>query len=296
MDFLFKKIILALRDLRESIDASRDQQERHHQQQQTERELPKPPIRVEAETHEREDPSGKQKPTSKRQLTVQWVIGAGTWATFAAAAIYAGLTWGMWKTAQQSLSDSQTSAEKQLTKIGQQIDKLKEANDIAIAANRPWVATINPSKGLEVDPRTDQLGRPYVQFAYVWTFKNAGHRPARMESLRNTAETYSDTCGMDPNFNKRFPGAMQLGLGSAKKPTKAILLPDSTAEAPFAAPIDAPDWPKVLRGDLLWCMYVKIEYRDVQFPEIVHHTRDCRVYYPAFRTVGNCNNEYSAAD
>lgn len=97
MDFLNRKLIAVLEgmrkeiiSLRESIDASRDQQERYNQQQQAQRELPQPSIRVDAEIHEKPDPAGKKKPSSERQLTVQRVIAVGTWCAFIAAAIYAG--------------------------------------------------------------------------------------------------------------------------------------------------------------------------------------------------------------
>jgi len=64
MDIFRKRLREEIRALRESINAIRDQQERHYQAHQAERTLAQPPIRVDAEIHEQKDPTGKKKPNS----------------------------------------------------------------------------------------------------------------------------------------------------------------------------------------------------------------------------------------
>jgi hypothetical protein len=85
MDFLNKKIIAAIHELRDevtalrkSIDFKSNQDERHYQEENDRRKLQQAPIRVEAEVHEKPDPAGKKKPSSAGQITVQWVTAIAT--------------------------------------------------------------------------------------------------------------------------------------------------------------------------------------------------------------------------
>ncbi len=99
MDFLTQQFIAAakhLRDevtaLRESIDALRDQQERHYQQQQTQKSLPQPPFRVEAEVHEQPAAQRKKRTRENLNLGIQTAVAIGSIAAFFATAYYAGIT------------------------------------------------------------------------------------------------------------------------------------------------------------------------------------------------------------
>jgi hypothetical protein len=96
MDFLNKKFIAAIDQLqeeitflRQSINASREQQQRQFEQEHAEGALPSPPIRVEAETHER--PDAERRAERNSSLRAQWITAVATIAAFIAAAVYAGI-------------------------------------------------------------------------------------------------------------------------------------------------------------------------------------------------------------
>jgi hypothetical protein len=118
MDILGKRLRDEIVALRKSIDAIRDQQERYHQEQQAQRELPHPLIGVKAEIHEEPDAERESNSYRKKTLRVQWITAFATSAAFIAAAIYAGVA-------------------------SQQLRQMRHANELAKQANEQTLKIAN---------------------------------------------------------------------------------------------------------------------------------------------------------
>jgi hypothetical protein len=149
MDVFNKRLRDEILALRKSIDAIRDQQERHYQEQQAERKLPQPPIGVETETHERPDAERESTSYRKNTLRVQWVTALATSLAFIAAAIYAGI-------ASRQLTNSQN----QLTTSQQQTALLLKQTEVLEA-----IVKANP--GMQIESGLMEFG-----------FMNIGRLPA----------------------------------------------------------------------------------------------------------------------
>jgi hypothetical protein len=79
------------RDLEKYTESIHKQVERQNQNQHAQNRLLKPPLRVNAETHETEAAQTENRSRHNRNLGVQILLTVGTWAAFAAAAYYAGI-------------------------------------------------------------------------------------------------------------------------------------------------------------------------------------------------------------
>lgn len=194
----------------------------------------------------------------------------------------------------QAASDSAESA----NKVERQLALAKQQNDIAIAANRPWVGTVpNPTEQtLNIQRVKDDRGSgTMIQFMYLWNIKNAGHRPARMESVHTTGMAYSRSCGTHPDYDKIGPGVITMPF-SPKRTSKALLVPDTTVKSLFVWPFSEADWKDITDGKKVWCTYLSIEYRDVNYSDALHHLRECRIYERITNTMLLCDNEYYEAD
>jgi hypothetical protein len=215
-------------------------------------------------------------------------------ATFAVVALYTFYARQQWKES-VSQTDMLDIGQKHTRRdAARSIDQLKASNDIAVANNRPWIATVPAGEGaLQVVATRDDVGK-YVDFGYLWQLKNAGHRPARIEQVLTTGGIYTNTCGTSPSFNKTFPGR-PTEFKSSRSST-ALLLPDSTTRSPFAAPITEADWKQVVSNKKVWCIYISLEYRDLDYPQVLHHTRECRIFFPPLQEVAACNSAYSFED
>lgn len=94
MDIFNKRLREELTSLRQSIDAIRDQQERHYQEEKAQRELPPPLGEMEPEAHQIPTEHTQENPNERDGLRIQWITAIATTLAFFAAAYYAGIAKG----------------------------------------------------------------------------------------------------------------------------------------------------------------------------------------------------------
>jgi hypothetical protein len=243
-------------------NGGRDKYERHIDGDITVRgqlEVHAPPDLVQKEDAERkDDKTHKKKEFIVSTLTLGFVI------------LYAGLT--AWQ------ASSTKSA----------VTEAQNANKIAITANRPWIGQVEGDL-------SDLIFRPQretMDIQYLWRFRNSGHRPARLTLIDETG-TWLSQCTMTPDFSEpKNPNVPEGGEASGK----GIVLPDGKFQSRFRESIPLEEWQQIMRGTLHYCVYVKLEYRDIDFPSEIHHTRDCEVLIPNVMTYSGCAIEYAYAD
>lgn len=213
--------------------------------------------------------------------------------TFAAVAIYAVITYQQWKTASRAILDAQESSDKQFAKMTEQIRALQTANAIAVAANRPWMGSVSGSEFSFQEGRDDS--GVFMSARYIWSFKNAGKRPARIEKIRTTSN-WSKTCTDNPNYNFTPPGnPLHIGMNHSH----SLEIPDATSKSVFQIGIPIKQWYMIKNSDLQFCIYSLIEYRDVGGDEsVIHRTTDCRVLsiVGGMTLFPECDNGYANAD
>jgi hypothetical protein len=249
-------------------NSGRDKYERHVDGDITVRgqlEVHAPPDLIQREETER----AKDRTHKKREFLVSLI-------TLGFVILYAGLT------AWQGCSTRSVVTEAQ------------NANKIAIAANRPWIGQIEGDlSDLDFIPRKDK-GTMDVQ--YIWRFRNSGHRPARL-TLINETETWVNQCSMTPDFIEPKDASVPEGSETGSKTGgKGVVLPDGKFQSNFRESIPIEKWQEIVRGTLHYCIYIKLEYRDIDFPNEIHHTRDCEVLMPSVMTYSGCAIEYAYAD
>lgn len=173
-----------------------------------------------------------------------------------------------------------------------QVSALKTSNALNIASNRPWVGQVE-------GPATDvifHVNDEYAYVQYIWRLRNSGHRPARITSMRTT-ESRLRECTMTPDFDQsegfNVPEDSRAGNQTGSKP---IVLPDGRGRSTWRNRIPIADWNKIKQEKIQYCIYMDIEYRDVDYPQAIHHTRDCEVLMPNAMIYTGCAIEYSHAD
>ena len=176
--------------LRQSVDAFRNQQERHYQQEQTQKELPQASLRVEAETHEAPCAEIKTTAYQKKQFWVQLVTAIATSLAFLAAAIYAGI-------AEKQLREmvfARSQVERAIKAAGRSADAAELANSDSaehfVQDERPYLGlnlTLEPPPGAKATASNkgsyiyvaDIPNDPnYVRILWSIHFKNYGKSPA----------------------------------------------------------------------------------------------------------------------
>ena len=175
----------------------------------------------------------------------------------------------------------------------------KVANEIAVEANRPWIGSIpkpgdDPTEQIRFEPRHDKDGE-FTNAKYVWFFKNAGKRPARVENIQ-TASTWEKECTENPDYTSTPPGTIRPFSGET---SKAFIVPEVTIKSLYQVPISDNIWQEIRHNDRRYCIYSLIEYRDADYPQIMHHTKDCRMLIPFPEgewTFQECRNNYPSAD
>ena len=195
----------------------------------------------------------------------------------------------------QAASDSAEAA----NKVERQLALAKQQNDIAIAANRPWIGVVpapeTDKTSHHIEAMKDESGQPFTAFMYLWHLKNAGHRPARMEQILTTGQTFANKCGNSPTFDRTIANVTTLPF-SPKRTSKALIIPDTQIKSLFGWSIPWDEWQKIANGKASWCIYIAVEYRDVDYPSMLHHTRDCRLFVAFANDMVNCDNDYFYAD
>lgn len=278
MDFLNKKIIAAidhLREvilsLRESIDSSRDQQQRQREQEHAERMVPRPLLRVEAETHERPDAEIEQRSYRDSSLRAQWITAFATTAAFIAAGFYAGI------------------AARQLRTSNQQISQMIESNKInregLESVQRAFVTflfNINP-QGV-VDSKTNKV----VQWNFSIPLINDGSTPTRNMVMH--LEAYASRDELPDNFT--FPDTSTV--------TKQLIVlgPKHTTYTGYFGRIKAEAIDAVRRGQGHLYFYGWTTYNDVFRNTPQHVTKFCyelnQFGMNAFTGAGPGNTFYTA--
>ncbi len=164
----------------------------------------------------------------------------------------------------------------------------QNANKIAIAANRPWIGQVEGDiSDLIFIPRSETM-----DIQYIWRLRNSGHRPARLTAI-NTTGTWLNQCTMTPDFGE--PKDANVPEGS-EAGSRGIMLPDGKIISRFRESIPIEIWRQIIHGTLHYCVYIRIEYRDIDFPNLAHHTRDCEVLMPDAMVYAGCAIEYAYAD
>jgi hypothetical protein len=177
------------------------------------------------------------------------------------------------------------------------------ANNIAIAANRPWIAHVpldptDPHNVQWFEPFVDDDGEPFMQARYIWNFKNAGKRPAKVERIHSTGNWYKD-CIDTPDYDFLPPKTVR---PPGPKGGQSLVLPDVTISSPLQTEIPMDKWNLIKAAKLQFCIYSIIEYRDVDYPNVLHRTTDCRVRFvlpsppEGHVTYIECANNYAKAD
>ena len=200
----------------------------------------------------------------------------------------------LWRTANQALVEGRDTNANQLAKLTEFINEAKRGNQIAIDADRPWIGTGQIQSQTKLVAATDDKGAPFIQVEYMWQFGNGGKRAARIEKVRTTGYWFN-SCTDNPNYDTPLGGHSALPR-KGKATGRGIIIPDSQFGSAFSAPVPRDKWKLVDGLRLDYCIYAYIEYRDVAYPDVVHHTKQCRFYSPVVQTFAECTNNYADAD
>jgi hypothetical protein len=205
--------------------------------------------------------------------------------------------------ANTTLVEGRTTSAEQLQKLDAYVTQAEKANAIAIAANRPWIGYV-PRQSSDPEESyfefiTDKQGA-FEYVLYDWRVKNAGKRPASVERIRTTGN-WGNSCTENPDYNFIPPNAVQSPFGT-KQWSRTFIVPEAVIGSRFTTQIPGDQWAsiKALPPKSYFCIYSLIDYRDVDYPDAVHHTRDCRmlITMPPRGDFGfvECNNRYAQAD
>jgi hypothetical protein len=189
--------------------------------------------------------------------------------------------------------------------IQQQLSALKQANDITIESNRPWIAYItppSPQKDFDFQWTTDKDG-VWALVSYTWFSKNGGKRPAQIEKTGTTAR-WEDAinCSTHPDYNFLPPDSHFFPPRNlVKEKGGEILLSDDTDRSTVIRYIPKLEWEDLesRRPKHVFCVYAFVEYRDVSYPKILHRTQVCRFYGTLAASkfaFADCTNGYGKAD
>jgi hypothetical protein len=203
--------------------------------------------------------------------------------------------------ANATLVEGRATSTEQLRKLGEYVTEAEKSNAIAIAANRPWVAhvPINASDPHNVrffEPMKDPEGKPFINARYIWAFKNAGKRPAKVERIRDTGNWYK-SCTETPDYDFIPPGTIRDPRTPHK--SRALILPDATILSLFQTQVPVEKWQLIQQNELRFCIYSLVEYRDVDYPSVLHHTTTCSVMVVLDEnklSYAACDNNYAQAD
>jgi hypothetical protein len=80
------------------------------------------------------------------------------------------------------------------------------------------------------------------------------------------------------------------------KGSHSLMIPEAAFGATFAMMLPPSQLNLEERGLINFCVYIRIEYKDVDYPSVTHHTTACRVAAPAIETLVDCKNDYANAD
>lgn len=205
--------------------------------------------------------------------------------------------------ANTTLVEGRTTSAQQLQKLDAYVTQAEKANAIAIAANRPWIGYV-PRQSSDPEESyfefiTDKQG-PFEYVLYDWRMKNVGKRPASVERVRTTGN-WGDSCTENPDYNFIPPNAVQSPFGT-KHWSRTFIVPDAIIGSRFTTQIPGDQWAliKALPPKSYFCIYSLIDYRDVDYPDTLHHTRACRmlITMPPRGDFGfvECDNRYARAD
>jgi hypothetical protein len=227
------------------------------------------------------------------------------WATFFAVIFYGYMAVRQWREQISARHQTQGAIEA----AGRSAGAAETANLNFIESNRPWIGRIIPTEPSD-SPVWTKGQDEYIRFRYVWVFKNAGKRPANIISVKTTDGFYSGSCGEHPIYDA-IPHGHELppeGKISAARPfvSRRFALPDSIFKSTYGVSVSAHQWSELHKPDpimvfpkLQYCLYSLIEYVDVAFPNVIHHTQDCTVFAPFVNdyTFIECpDDKYSAAN
>jgi hypothetical protein len=211
--------------------------------------------------------------------------------------VYTVVSVFQWRTAHDALKDAKESSAKQFAQINSQLDAMRRANDIAIANNRPWIGLVPLESGTDFNYQQGRQGAyEFAQIRYMWSFKNGGERPARIEKIRTTLETVRE-CDNRPNYDLKSDDPEALTFSAMN--SRAIIIPGTTIRSPFVWGVRRDKWEAIKGLKLKLCMYALIEYRDVGGDQsILHRTTECQVLIavPDNFAVGQCDNSYADAN
>jgi hypothetical protein len=287
-----RKALFTLSDSLQKQTKSIDEAKESYRQQRNE------PQSVSAEIRLPPEVERQRQTQDNRSHAVQVVIAFATCGTFIAAAIYGAIAFLQWRTADQAIKEAREATTKQLSTLSQTITEARNANSIAIAANRPWVGFSEGIKG-DVDfVRNRNAPANVFELRHIWRMKNAGKRPAQVIRV-NTTANWSKNCIETPNYD-RMPRDLDKNLAVVYerqgKGARTLLIPDATNYIPFAMMLPPDKWNKTEKRIVDTCLYIRIEYRDADYPAIIHHTTACRVAIPQMEVFGECTNDYASAD
>lgn len=214
--------------------------------------------------------------------------------------IYTITTVLLWRTAHNTLVEGRQATADQLSRLDSYVTEAKKANTISLAANRPWIGTVQAppgtsSKEFTFDEGFDSLGI-FIAARYVWDFKNGGKRAAKVEKIRTTGN-WSHTCTDKPNYDFLPPGTIK--APAIPHDSRALIIPDAGIKSVFQTPIPIEKWNLIKGGKLQYCIYTLIEYRDVGGDQsVIHHTTDCRTLVMTTNLIAfaECENNYANAD
>lgn len=159
-------------------------------------------------------------------------------------------------------------------------------------SDRPWVGTV-PIR--EVSPgytggwnyKLDYISKDNAyKLTYIWSFKNAGKRPALIRRMVNTAIT-DTSCTDNPTYDP-------VGMN---RPNQSVIIPEGTLQDVSIDGIPRDKMDLINQGKMEFCVYIYVEYIDVAAPEQpIHHTTDCQHFISYEVGFAECRNRYSMAD
>jgi len=203
--------------------------------------------------------------------------------------------------ANTTLIEGRDTTAKQLEKLDSYIVEARTSNQLAIQSNRPWIGYVSRQPGEPDEERFkhihDNTGES-EWFQYIWKVKNSGKRPALIETIR-TVGYWDETCTDHPDYNFLPPAGVL--LEPSKHGSRASVIPDSTMKSLFVTRIPWDKWMLIDASPpkLLFCIYSRLEYRDVDYPAVLHHTQECRYLIELAGnqyTFGVCANNYARTD
>jgi hypothetical protein len=176
---------------------------------------------------------------------------------------YAIITVRMWREMIFARHQSQLAMETSKKSADQALEKAKEANEIAVAGERPWVGILFAIQDFQ------QGKAPRFTIQYL----NSGRRPAKVISSEAVPNTY--TVFPKTPFYKKTPGNIR---------SAAVIVPNGVLThsdpLPFPSDTELAELRKFPRKKTYY-LYGSIEYEDV-VTHATHWTHGCLQYYPEY--------------